>query len=72
MRYLAIAAVAAAALLWSAAEDANSIGIAMVRIEPGAFQMGVDSTPLDAALIQGISGSSYDRQSAKGDWQPGA
>jgi formylglycine-generating enzyme required for sulfatase activity len=57
-----------AALLWAAGESSNSIGIVMLRIEPGSFEMGVDSVRLDAWLIQGISGSSYDRQSAKGDY----
>src|SRR5204862_2030100 len=53
--------------VWAADESSNSIGIVMARIEPASFDMGVDSVPLDAWLIQGISGSSYDRQSAKGD-----
>ena len=66
MRYLGMIA-AAGVLVW-AADTSNSAGIAMVRIEPGSFEMGVDSTPLDAWLIQGVSGSSYDRQSAKGDY----
>ena len=66
MRYILMTAAAVA--LISAAETTNSSGMALVRIEPGTFEMGVDSTPLDAALIMGVSGSSYDRQSAKGDY----
>lgn len=58
----------AAAMIWAADGGANSIGMAMVRIEPGTFEMGVDSTPLDAWLIMGVSGSSYDRQSRQGDF----
>jgi len=46
----------------------NSIGMAMVRIEPGTFAMGVDSTPLPKSLTAGANGVVYDRTSANGDY----
>ena len=50
------------------AGNSNSIGIAMVRIAPGSFQMGVDSTPLPKSLTTGANGVTYDRTSADGDY----
>ncbi|MDE3165246.1 MAG: formylglycine-generating enzyme family protein, partial [Acidobacteriota bacterium] len=68
-RWIAAGALCAAALVIRAADEGpNSIGMRMVRIGPGTFEMGVDSTPLDAWLIMGVSGSSYDRQSRQGDF----
>lgn len=46
----------------------NSIGIAMVRVRPGSFAMGVDSTPLPKSLLAGANGVVYDRTSADGDF----
>jgi formylglycine-generating enzyme required for sulfatase activity len=52
----------------SAAPDTNSVGMTLVRIDPGTFDMGVDSTPIPADLIKGPSGVIYDRPSAEGDY----
>src|SRR5438105_3287569 len=61
--------VAAAVILaQSSAPRVNSIGISLVRIAPGAFDMGVDSTPLPKELITGVSGVTYDRTSDAGDY----
>ena len=49
-------------------ESANSIGIPLVRIEPGSFDMGVDSVPLPAELTKGVSGASWDRPDGNGDY----
>ena len=68
---LVLAALIALATIISAlppAGSVNSIGMALVRIAPGTFQMGVDSTPLPNALIKGPSGVIYDRPSAAGDY----
>ncbi len=46
----------------------NSIGMALVRIAPGSFEMGVDSVPLPKSLIAGPSGVVYDRPSGEGDY----
>jgi formylglycine-generating enzyme required for sulfatase activity len=46
----------------------NSIGIELVQIAPGTFEMGVDSTPLPQELLAGPSGVIYDRPSADGDY----
>ncbi|HTP36058.1 MAG TPA: SUMF1/EgtB/PvdO family nonheme iron enzyme [Candidatus Acidoferrales bacterium] len=54
------------ALGWTA--DTNSTGMQLVRIEPGTFEMGVDSVPIPAALLKGPSGVIYDRPSAEGDY----
>jgi len=64
-------AIAAAFLLLRAAPPAgslNSIGMRLVTIEPGSFEMGVDSTPLPADLLKGPSGVIYDRPSDAGDY----
>ncbi len=39
----------------------------LVRIEPGSFEMGVDSTPLPKALLEAPKGTVYDRP-AEGDY----
>jgi formylglycine-generating enzyme required for sulfatase activity len=39
----------------------------MVRIEPGNFEMGLDS-PVPAEFLKGTSGVTYDRPSAQGDY----
>ena len=46
----------------------NSIGLPMVEIKPGAFEMGVDSVPLPAPLLKGPNGVIYDRPSDQGDY----
>jgi len=61
----------AVAVLIAAAPPAgsvNSIGMALVRIAPGTFEMGVDSTPLPQDLIKGPNGVIYDRPSNLGDY----
>ena len=60
--------VCAVLLLCAPVENTNSIGIALVRIEPGSFEIGVDSTPLPAGLTKGPSGVIYDRTSDQGDF----
>ena len=63
-----IAALALAG--WSVAADTevNSIGVTLVRIAPGSFEMGVDSLPLPKALTAGANGVVYDRTSDGGDY----
>lgn len=66
-----IAALITLAVFIAAAPPAgtiNTIGIALVRVSPGVFEMGVDSTPLPNALIKGPSGVVYDRPSDAGDY----
>jgi formylglycine-generating enzyme required for sulfatase activity len=46
----------------------NSVSIVFVRIEPGTFEMGVDSVPLPKALLTGPRGVVYDRTSNAGDY----
>ncbi|HEV3201822.1 MAG TPA: hypothetical protein VGZ73_28185, partial [Bryobacteraceae bacterium] len=60
----ALIALAATVAALPPAGSINSIGMALVRIAPGTFEMGVDSTPLPNALIKGPSGVIYDRPSA--------
>jgi formylglycine-generating enzyme required for sulfatase activity len=68
-RWLAVcAACALAAWSWAAGENTNSIGMALVRIEPGSFEMGLDSAPIDAELRKGPVGVIYDRPSSGGDY----
>ena len=50
------------------AADTNSIGMQMVRIETGSFQMGIDSVPIPQVLLRGPSGVIYDRPSGEGDY----
>src|SRR5262245_56314769 len=49
-------------------ESVNSIGVTLVRIEPGAFDMGVDSVPLPDELTKGLRGVSWDRPDGNGDY----
>src|SRR5689334_17926716 len=49
-------------------ETVNSLGMTLVRIEPGSFEMGVDSVPLPPELTQGVSGASWDRPDGNGDY----
>jgi formylglycine-generating enzyme required for sulfatase activity len=46
----------------------NSIGMTLVTIPPGSFEMGVDSVPLPAELLKGPPGVIYDRPSNAGDY----
>ena len=46
----------------------NSVGIALVRVAPGSFEMGVDSTPLPKSLTAGPNGVIYDRPTDLGDY----
>ncbi len=43
------------------AGNVNSIGMVLVRIAPGSFEMGVDSMPIPKELLKGPSGVIYDR-----------
>src|SRR5580704_1237360 len=65
---MALAALAASLAALPPAGNVNSIGMALVRIAPGTFEMGVDSAPLPAALTKGPSGVIYDRPSDTGDY----
>lgn len=65
---LLLAALPVAWILLAAGDITNSIGIALVRIPAGSFEMGVDSTPLPPDILKGASGSTYDRTSADGDY----
>ena len=49
-------------------QTTNSIGIALVEIPAGSFQMGVDSTPIPDELLKGPNGVIYDRPSNEGDY----
>lgn len=51
-----------------ASTTTNSLGMVLVTIEPGAFDMGVDSVPLPAELTQGARGVTYDRLTGEGDY----
>jgi formylglycine-generating enzyme required for sulfatase activity len=46
----------------------NSVGMALVTVQPGSFEMGVDSVPLPAELLKGPPGVIYDRPSNAGDY----
>ncbi|HXK04534.1 MAG TPA: SUMF1/EgtB/PvdO family nonheme iron enzyme [Verrucomicrobiae bacterium] len=65
-RALVAGLFALSALAWTA--DTNSIGMQLIRIEPGTFEMGVDSVPIPAALLKGPGSVIYDRPSAEGDY----
>jgi formylglycine-generating enzyme required for sulfatase activity len=65
---LALAAAVAIALAATPSGNVNSIGIALVRVDPGSFEMGVDSTPLPGELTKGPSGVIYDRPYNTGDY----
>jgi len=61
-------AIAAALVADSGNSSVNSLGIALVRVPAGSFEMGVDSVPLPKALTAGASGVVYDRTSDAGDY----
>ena len=46
----------------------NSIGMTLVRIEPGSFEMGVDSVPLPEELTKGFRNISWGRPTRDGDF----
>jgi formylglycine-generating enzyme required for sulfatase activity len=62
--------LAAGALVVAAppAPQVNSIGMSLVRVPAGSFEMGVDSVPLPKSLLAGASGAVYDRTSDAGDY----
>src|ERR1035441_771470 len=61
----AIGAVLAAS---SSSSEVNSIGLSLVRVAPGSFEMGVDSLPLPKTLTAGANGVIYERTSDGGDY----
>jgi formylglycine-generating enzyme required for sulfatase activity len=74
-RPLPLAAFAFASLATSIAIAAeaprtttNSIGMSLVAIAPGTFEMGVDSVPIPTSITKGVSGASYDRATQDGDY----
>ena len=46
----------------------NSIGMTLVEVPAGSFEMGVDSTPIPEALLKGPVNVIYDRPSNEGDY----
>jgi len=70
MRYFAIVAPLLMAVLLAASGNSsvNSLGMEMVSVPAGTFEMGVDSAPLPKALIAGANGVVYDRTSDAGDY----
>jgi formylglycine-generating enzyme required for sulfatase activity len=46
----------------------NSIGMSLVRIDAGSFEMGADPTPLPKELLAGVHGIQYARPSPEGDY----
>ncbi len=44
-----------------ARQETNSLGITLVAIQPGAFEMGVDSTPLPASITTAPKGAGSNR-----------
>ena len=65
---LALAAARAASLAATPPGTVNTIGIALVRLNPGGFEMGVDSISLPGELTKGPSGVIYDRPYNTGDY----
>lgn len=67
--WIVLTAALAAALVASSPESrVNSLGMVLVRVPAGSFEMGVDSVPLPPALTKGVSGVVYDRTSNAGDY----
>jgi formylglycine-generating enzyme required for sulfatase activity len=46
----------------------NTVGITLVQINPGSFEMGVDSTPLPKELLAGVHAIQYARPSPDADY----
>ncbi len=55
---------------WARASEptVNSIGIKLIPVASGSFEMGVDSVPLPSEMTKGLSGVSYDRPDGNGDY----
>ncbi len=64
----ALAVALAAAIAAAPSAVTNSIGIDLVTVGPGSFEMGVDPTPLPKELTAGPPGVIYDRPYATGDY----
>jgi len=62
-----LGAVAAAMLAFDSPSLTNSLGMKLVRIQPGSFEMGVDSLPFPKQLVTAPKGTVYDR-SPEGDY----
>jgi formylglycine-generating enzyme required for sulfatase activity len=60
-------AVALTAFDGAGAVEVNSVGMKLVRIQPGSFEMGVDSTPFSKQMVSAPKGTVYDR-STEGDY----
>ena len=60
-------AAALAAFDGAGASTVNSLGMKLVRIQPGSFEMGLDSTPFSREMISAPKGTVYDRP-AGGDY----
>ena len=72
-RWLVAAASLAAVVAVTIAADpprtiVNSLGMTLIEIPAGTFQMGVDSTPIPQELTKGPSGVIYDRPGNQGDY----
>jgi formylglycine-generating enzyme required for sulfatase activity len=63
-----IALIAALVLAAPPAGNTNSIGMSLVRIEAGSFEMGADAAPLEKSLTAGPNGVIYDRPGDHGDF----
>jgi formylglycine-generating enzyme required for sulfatase activity len=66
--FVAALGLSAVGFAKAAAPITNSVGMTMVPIAPGSFDMGVDSTPLPLELTKGVSGASWDRTDVHGDY----
>ena len=68
--WTAVVVVGVAAILLAATPDSrvNTIGLTLVRVPSGSFEMGADSVPLPKSLIAGANGVVYDRTSDAGDY----
>jgi formylglycine-generating enzyme required for sulfatase activity len=65
---LCLAGLVALVAADTAGNPVNSIGMQLVDIKSGAFEMGVDSVPLPAPLLKGPNGVIFDRPSDEGDF----
>jgi formylglycine-generating enzyme required for sulfatase activity len=46
----------------------NSVGMALVSIAPGSFEMGAEGTPLSKEILAGVHAIQYARPSPEGDY----
>src|SRR5579871_3139105 len=69
MKLAAFLSLAALTLLLAASNrsETNSLGIKLISIPAGSFEMGVDSTPLPASITKAPKGAGSDRPS-NGDY----